>query len=282
MKRGPGGDVLAIPHNGNLSNGLMFGLTQPFTDLPIDQDYVEARARWEPLYEVTQTKGDGETHPFLSPNDEFADFETWDKGNLDVSEAKTPEMLAVRICPVRPEAGTAARARVRHQPLQVRHGRSTDAHTGLAAVEEDNFWGKVTPMEPNPERLTRRLHEQSRLLTVMEWEVASAGYTAVWARENTRESIFDAMERRETYATTGTRMACASSAATTSRPRTRRRRNPAMIGYTKGVPMGGELRPGRGGPRADLPCRGAARPDRRQPRPLPDRQGLDGRRGQDA
>ena len=88
-----GGDVLAIAHNGNLSNGRMFPIIESFTGKPIDREYAETRAKWERLYEATQIKGDGETHPYLSPNDEFANFERWDKGNLDLSELKKPEML---------------------------------------------------------------------------------------------------------------------------------------------------------------------------------------------
>jgi hypothetical protein len=106
-----GGDVLAIPHNGNLSNGVMFPLEIQFNGTAIDQDYVEQRAKWEPNYEATQIKGDGEAHPFLSPDDEFADDETWDKGNLDLSQAKTSDMLA----------GEYAREGYR-QPHVTRHG----------------------------------------------------------------------------------------------------------------------------------------------------------------
>ena len=85
--------MLALAHNGNLSNGLMFPIIESFTGKKIDREYAENRMRWEPLYEVTQIKGDGETHPFLSPNDEFANFERWDKGNLDLTVLKKPEML---------------------------------------------------------------------------------------------------------------------------------------------------------------------------------------------
>ena len=80
MKKKPGGEVLAIPHNGNISNGVMFA-TETLSGTPIDRDYAEQRARWEPLYEITQMKGDGEAHPILSPTDEFADYENWDRGN---------------------------------------------------------------------------------------------------------------------------------------------------------------------------------------------------------
>lgn len=242
-----GGDVLAIAHNGNMSNGLMFPSiesVQPLTDLPVDQAYVEARARWEPLYEATQMKGDGEAHPFLSPNDEFADFETWDKGNLNVSEAKTPEMLQHEYARSALLLGLQLEQQFGTNPYQFGMIGSTDAHTGLTAVEEDNFWGKVTPMEPNAERLTNTfIHDANTGLTVMEWEVSSAGYAAVWATENTREAIFDAMERRETYATTGTRMAVRFFGGYDFTPEDATSRNPAMIGYAEGVPMGGELAP---------------------------------------
>jgi hypothetical protein len=239
-----GGDVLAIAHNGNVSNGLMFPVIQPFTDLPVDQAYVEARAKWEPVYEVTQMKGDGETHPFLSPNDEFADFETWDKGNLNVSVAKTPEMLPHEYARSGLLLGMQLEQEFGTNPYKFGMIGSTDAHTGLAAVEEDNFWGKVTPMEPNAERLTKVfLADQGTGLTVMEWEVSSAGYAAVWAQENTRASIFDAMERREVYATTGTRMTVRFFGGYDFAAGDAASRNPAVIGYGKGVPMGGELAP---------------------------------------
>jgi hypothetical protein len=237
-----GGDVLAIAHNGNVSNGLMFPLIQPFTDLPVDQAYVEARARWEPVYEVTQMKGDGEAHPFLSPNDEFADFETWDKGNLNLSEAKTPEMLRHEYARSALLLGMQLEREFGTNPYAFGMIGSTDSHTGLAAVEEDNFWGKVTPMEPNAERLTNTfISDPGTGLTLMEWEVSSAGYAAVWAQENTRASIFDAMERREVYGTTGTRMTVRFFGGYDFAAADAASRNPAVIGYGKGVPMGGEL-----------------------------------------
>lgn len=239
-----GGDVLAIAHNGNVSNGLMFPLMQPFTDKPVDKAYVEARAKWEPDYEVTQMKGDGETHPLLSPNDEFADFETWDKGNLNVSEAKKPEMLPHEYARAGLLLGLQLEKKFGANPFKFGMAGGTDSHTGLAAVEEDNFFGKITPMEPNPERLTKTfVHDKGTGLTVMEWEVASAGYTAVWATENTREAIFDAMARREIYATTGTRMFVRFFAGYDFVAEDATSRNPAVIGYGKGVPMGADLGP---------------------------------------
>jgi hypothetical protein len=237
-----GGDVLAIPHNGNVSNGLMFAFTQPFTDLPIDQAYVEARARWEPLYEVTQMKGDGETHPFLSPNDEFADYETWDKGNLDVSEAKDQAMLQHEYARSALRLGLGLEEEFGTNPFKFGMIGSTDSHTGLATAEEDNFFGKVAAMEPNPERLSKAFVNNAETgLTVMEWEVVSSGYAAVWARENTREAIFDAMKRREVYATTGPRMIVRLFGGFDFVPEDAMSRSPAVAGYTKGVPMGGDL-----------------------------------------
>ncbi len=141
--------MLAIAHNGNVSNGRMFSPIQPFTDDPIDSAYVEARARFEPLYEVTQMKGDGESHPRLSPNDEFANFETWDKGNLDVSEGKDPAMLEYEYARSGLKLGLKLESRVRDQPLQVGMVGSTDSHTGLSTAEEDNFFGKTSVHEPN-------------------------------------------------------------------------------------------------------------------------------------
>jgi hypothetical protein len=191
-------------------------------------------------------KGDGETHPFLSPNDEFADFETWDKGNLNLSEAKTPEMLRHEYARSALLLGMQLEQEFGTNPYAFGMIGSTDSHTGLAAVEEDNFWGKVTPMEPNAERLTNTfISDPGTGLTLMEWEVSSAGYAAVWAQENTRASIFDAMERREVYATTGTRMTVRFFGGYDFAAGDAASRNPAVIGYGKGVPMGGRAFPDR-------------------------------------
>lgn len=237
-----GGQVLAIPHNGNVSNGLMFGLSQPLADKPLDQDYVEARARFEPLYEVTQMKGTSEAHPFLSPDDEFADFELWDKGNLDVSVAKQPEMLQFEYARSALRLGLQIEEEFGTNPFKFGMIGSTDAHTGLATADDDNFFGKVAPMEPNPERLTAAfMVSPATGLTVMEYEVTASGYAAVWARENTRESIFDAMMRREVYATTGPRMVVRFFGGFDFAPEDATSRSPAIIGYTKGVPMGAKL-----------------------------------------
>ena len=176
-----------------------------FTGKPIDLEYAEARATWERLYEATQIKGDGETHPFLSPNDEFANFERWDKGNLDLSELKKPEMLEFEYARSALKLGLKLEGELGVNPYKFGMIGSTDAHTGLAAVEENNFFGKTTSSEPSPDRATHPFVKTDKA-AIMGWETTASGYAAVWAFENTRESIFDAMERRETYATTGPRM----------------------------------------------------------------------------
>ena len=147
-----GGDVLAIAHNGNLSNGIMFPMIEPGTNKPIDREYAETRARWEHLYEVTQIKGDGETHPFLSPNDEFANFERWDKGNLDGTVAKKPEMLQFEYARSALMNGLKLESGIGVNPYKFGLVGSTDAHTALATADDDNFFGKTSSSEPSPDR----------------------------------------------------------------------------------------------------------------------------------
>lgn len=237
-----GGDVLAIPHNGNLSNGRMFPMIEYFTGKPMDRAYLEARNKWEHVYEVTQMKGDGETHPLLSPNDEFAGFEIWDQGNLDNGVAKTQDMLKYEYARQALMAGLKLENDTGVNPFKFGMIGSTDSHTGLATAEEDNFFGKVTTMEPSKHRLTKVFLKNPRTgLVKMEWEVAAAGYAAVWATENTREAIFDAMERREVYATTGSRMVVRFFGSWNFEAADANSRMPAAIGYDKGVPMGGDL-----------------------------------------
>jgi hypothetical protein len=237
-----GGQVLAIAHNGNLSNGRMFPLIESFTGKPVDRAYAETRTKWERLYEVTQTKGDGETHPFLSPNDEFANFEKWDKGNLDGSVAKTKDMLEFEYARSALKLGLKLEKELGANPYKFGMIGSSDAHTGLAAMEEENFFGKTTPQEPSPERMTKTFFDNPQSgVKVMDWEVSSSGYAAVWAMENTREALFAAMERKETYATTGPRMFVRFFGGWDFEPNDAHNRLPATIGYTKGVPMGGDL-----------------------------------------
>jgi len=236
-----GSEVLAIAHNGNLSNGRMFPIIEAFGK-KLDQEYVQTRAQREPLYEMTQTKGTGEAHPFLSPNDEFAAFEIWDKGNLDGSVAKTKEMLEFEYARSALKSGLTLEAQLGTNPYKFGMIGSSDAHTGLAAMEEDNFFGKTAPQEPSPERLSKVFVDNPKTgVKIMDWEVGASGYAAVWATANTREAIFDAMKRRETYGTTGPRMAVRFFGGWDFAPADATNRLPAAVGYAKGVPMGGDL-----------------------------------------
>ena len=236
-----GGRVLAIAHNGNLSNGLMFPTIESFTGRPIDRAYAESRGRWEPLYEATQMKGDSEAHPFLSPNDEFADYETWDKGNLDLSAPKQKSMLEFEYARSALKNGLKHEQRLGVNPYKFGLIGSTDSHTGLATADEDNFFGKTSAHEPNAERVQHPFIKVPGGV-IMGWEMTASGYAAVWATENTREAIWDAMERRETYATTGPRMIVRLFGGFDFEPADAHTRSPAIAGYTKGVPMGGDLR----------------------------------------
>lgn len=236
------GKVLALPHNGNMSNGLMFAMNK-FDGSPIDKSYSKRRMRWEPIVEVTQIKGDGETHPKLSPNDEFADFENWDKGNLDGSEAKTDSMLRYEYARSALSVGLELEASGAGNPYQFGMVGSTDSHTSLATTREDNYFGKFAKTEPSPERWKHTVIASltnEELSTFSSEEVAS-GLAAVWARENTRESIFNAMMRKEVYATTGSRILVRVFAGYDFEEDDLVSPNFAEVGYTEGVPMGGDL-----------------------------------------
>jgi hypothetical protein len=239
-EKATGGRVLAIAHNGNLSNGIMFPFDAQYDGRALDAEYVEARIAREPLYEVTQIKGDGEAHPFLSPNDEFADYGTWDVGNLDISAAKTDDMLAGEYAREALKRGLALEAKLGTNPYKFGQIGSTDSHTGLATAEENNFFGKHSGGEPSPERMTHPLIKSEKG-EVMGWQEVASGLAAVWARENTREALFDAMERKEVYATTGPRMAVRFFGGWNFSDADLNSREPAFAGYGKGVPMGGDL-----------------------------------------
>ena len=236
-----GAEVLAIPHNGNLSNGRMFTV-ESFDGKPLTKEIASLRARYEPLVEATQIKGDSETHPLLSPNDEFADYETWDRSNLDGTELKKPEMLQWEYARSALKTGLQLEEKLGVNPYKFGMVGSTDAHTALTAVEEENFFGKHSGVEPEPNRWKHIvIAAPDPKLNVMGWQQAASGYAAVWAPENTREAIFDAMKRKETYATTGSRMTVRFFGGWDFTEEDTKSRLPAGAGYAKGVPMGGDL-----------------------------------------
>jgi len=247
FERQNGAEVLAIPHNGNLSNGRMFTV-ETFDGKPLTRELAALRARFEPIIEATQIKGDSESHPFLSPSDEFADYEKWDKSNLNGTESKKPEMLKYEYAREALKTGLALDRKLSVNPFKFGMIGSTDAHTSLAAVEEDNFFGKHSGVEPGPHRWEHVvIAAPDPKYTIHGWQQASAGYAGVWATENTREAIFDAMKRKETYATTGPRMVVRFFGGWNFTADDARSRLPAGVGYAKGVPMGGDLRKSPGG-----------------------------------
>ncbi|MFV1983423.1 MAG: DUF3604 domain-containing protein [Thiohalomonadales bacterium] len=233
------GQVLAIAHNGNLSNGIMFP-EKAALGKSINKYYVQQRARWEPLYEVTQIKGDGEAHPFLSKNDEFADYGTWDQGNLDLSEDKKNDMLRFEYARSALKTGLRLQNKLGTNPYKFGMIGSTDSHTGLAAIEEDSYFGKHAGTEPNKDRYKHPMAKMGDK-EYKGYSPLASGWAAVWAQENTRASIFDAMQRKETYATTGSRMIVRFFGGWIFDKKDANGRLPANVGYAKGVPMGGSL-----------------------------------------
>jgi hypothetical protein len=231
-----------VPHNSNISGGLMFRI-EDSSGKPFSKEYAANRARWEPLVEVTQYKGDSETHPYLSPEDEFADYESWDQGNIGMRKLHEDAWFKYEYVRSALRLGLQEQARLGVNPFKLGMIGSTDSHTSLATADEDDYWGKFAAHEPAPERYKRGMAEgmDDMAFTVEEWQMAASGYAAVWARENTREAIFDAMRRRETYATTGPRMAVRFFGGWDFDEDDADAPDVAVVGYAKGVPMGGDL-----------------------------------------
>ena len=236
-----GGQALAIPHNGNTSNGLMFS-DKTFSGIRIDRAYAESRIRWEPIIEVTQIKGDGETHPLLSTDDEFADYENWDVTNLAGSAPKEEWMLQYEYGRSALKLGLKLAEQLGVNPYKFGLSGASDTHTALATTREENYFGKYQQTEPSPNRHNRAvIPSDDPALRIMTSQEVASGLTAVWARENTRGQIFDAMTRKEVYATTGTRIRVRVfggwdfSADEVMRP------DFVAQGYRHGVPMGGTL-----------------------------------------
>jgi hypothetical protein len=195
-----GGNFIAIPHNSNISKGAMFD-TITMRNEPIGPEYAKIRRRWEPIVEVTQYKGDSETHPVLSPNDPFADFEDYPYYiQRDWTEYKPQVGDFMRSALIR---GMQIEREIGVNPYQFGVIGSTDAHTGLAAAEENNFHGKFATDSMPASKLEGWSDNAN---SSFGWAMGAQGLAAVWAEENTRESIMQAMKRRETYATTGPRI----------------------------------------------------------------------------
>ncbi|NCF51402.1 DUF3604 domain-containing protein [Gammaproteobacteria bacterium] len=253
-----GADFLAIPHNSNISGGLMFPLVDSFGE-GVDKAYATQRMRWEPVVEMTQIKGDSETHPRLSPNDEFADFETYEHliaaegvearsmfsdgflGELSEADRAIIESQEKRIVEngdyVRTALlrGLVLDSRDRGNPYKFGMIGSTDSHTGMASAEEDNFHGKMA-IDSTP-----GTKKEDIIPGTPGWDMGAAGLAAVWAPENTRDALFDAIKRKEVYATTGPRIQLRFFGGFDYQPADAAAKSIAQSGYAKGVAMGGDL-----------------------------------------
>ncbi len=230
------GSTLAIPHNSNVSNGRMFAPTT-LSGVPLSREYAEARVRWEPLLEVTQVKGDSETHPFLSPDDRYADFERWDEGNIALTADKADWMFAQEYARPALAQGLAYRQSLGANPYQFGMIGATDSHTGYSAVSEDNFFGKFRSTEPSAERMFTKMAQ----VLNENWRLSASGLTGVWAKENTREGLFDALQRKEVYATTGSRIQLRFFGGWDFTAQDLKAVPISTVGYQRGVPMGGSL-----------------------------------------
>src|SRR6187549_842009 len=234
-----GGRLLAIPHNGNLSNGRMFELRM-FLGGPMTKDWAQQRQQYEPLFEAIQMKGQSESHPSLSVTDEFAvGYELWDRGNLNIIPKK-PGMIEHEYLRQALKDGLKVEQQLGANPFKYGFAGGTDTHNGLTAAEEDNFYAKFPSAEPGADRWNENaMNFEGRI--VKGWEMSAAGYTGVWATGNTREELWDAMKRRETYATSGPHMIVRFFGGFDF-TKADMSRTPAAVGYTKGVAMGGDLK----------------------------------------
>ena len=238
-----GGQVLAIPHNGNLSSGMMFAPQYQTDGKAIDKSYAEMRSRWEPIMEVTQSKGTSEAHPFLSPDDEFADFEIVDTTNLGGTAQRTTDMIQYEYARSALKMGLEFEENLGANPFKFGMVGSTDSHAGLPATREDNWWGKAPFLEPSPNRwkdvLIRSSLDPALDLTAL--QLAASGLAGVWATDNTREAIWDAMARREVFGTTGTRLQIRVFGGYGFGSDDLSQTDLATKGYASGVPMGSDL-----------------------------------------
>ena len=233
-----GTDFVAIPHNSNISGGLMFDEVDS-EGRPITAEYARTRMRWEPVVEVTQIKGDSETHPRLSPQDQFADFERFSHLlKVGGGEAKPGEGDYVRAALKR---GLQLEDRTGANPYKVGMIGSTDSHTGLASAEESNFWGKFA-IDSTPESTFIPIAADLKGS-----DMSAAGLAAVWAEENTRTAIFAAFKRKEVYATTGPRIRLRFFGGWAFKSKIAKSSEMVQLGYLFGHPMGSDLTKGPDG-----------------------------------
>jgi hypothetical protein len=234
-----GDKLLAIPHNGNMSNGRMYEEKQ-FDGTPMTKEWAEMRAKYERLMELFQYKGQSEAHPYLSPTDEFANYELWDRGNLVLKPKTSKEMWEYEYYREGLKSGMRIAQDLGANPFMYGSNSATDTHTGISSLDESEFYGKFKTVEPNnTERWNFPLVEGNGD-AYKGWEMAASGVMGVWAESNTREALWEAMYNRETFSTTGPRLKMrffGGFGLTESDMADRM----ARAGYDRGVPMGSVL-----------------------------------------
>jgi len=233
--RRTGASFIAIPHNPNISMGRMFPLTRENGE-PVDADYARTRMKWEPVTEATQIKGDSETHPLLSPGDRWAEFETFPF--VMTPEGLTPDPVAGDYLRGALRRGLELERDLGVNPYKTGMIGSTDSHTGIAAVEEDNFAGKGQHDAFPGDR-----SHPTGIGASKGWDMSAAGYVGAWATGNTREALYEAFMRREVYATSGPRITLRFFGGFDFQPDDANATDIATVGYIGGVPMGGDLVP---------------------------------------
>ncbi|HVP49707.1 MAG TPA: DUF3604 domain-containing protein [Candidatus Bathyarchaeia archaeon] len=233
-QRKQGLDVIAVPHNGNVSNGLMFA-TRDLSGKPLTKEYAELRMLNEPLAEIMQAKGQSDTSPALSPTDEFADFEIW-KYKLDgsgIANSATGSYIRQAF-----GVGQELHAKIGANPFKFGIEAGTDFHSGIDSTEPSNYAGSHGNQDSNPRAV---IGATKSVVGEPPTALSSGGLTGVWAEENTRESIFAAFKRKETFGTSGVRIKVRMFAGWNYPSEMTKNSDWIKMAYDKGVPMGGDL-----------------------------------------
>ena len=230
-----GAGFTAIPHNSNISKGYMFS-DQSLRGEPFDAEYIAKRSKWERVAEITQIKGDSETHSLFSPNDEFADFENYPyyiQRDWTAYQPQRGDFVREAL-----KQGLEIEQKIGQNPYAIGVIGSTDAHTSVSSAEEDNFHGKLAT-DSIPENKNNRFSKDGK--GAQGWSMSASGLAAVWATENTRSAILDALKRREVYATTGPRIGVQFYGGADFSEQDLASADLHQIARARGVPMGGEL-----------------------------------------